>query len=140
MNWGKGLIIGMVCFIGFIMTMVIIMMNQKVDLVTDNYYLKELEYDKTYDAESTYASAREAIVVHIDNGYLVLEIPKAFQEDTISGYLFRPNNSANDLHWAIKPNDRIQLPMKQLPKGRYELTLTGKYQDQPFESHYQLTW
>jgi hypothetical protein len=140
MNWGKGLIIGMIIFMGFITTLVVIMMNQKIDLVTDNYYLKELEYDETYNAKTTYENASEAIVATIDNGNLVLSIPKDFQSDSIHGYLFRPNDSNNDLKWSFKAEDKTLLPIGQLPRGNYELTLTGKYNGQNFESQHELKW
>ena len=140
MNWGKGLIIGMVTFMGFIITLVTIMMNQKIDLVTDNYYLKELEYDKTYNAKSNYENAGAAITVYVKNDSLTLEIPDQFREDSIHGYLFRPNDIKSDLKWSFRPGDKTSLPVGQLPKGHYELTLTGKYNGKPFEFQDQLSW
>ena len=140
MNWGKGLIIGMVCFMGFIITLVTIMMNQKIDLVTDNYYLKELEYNKTYDALSNYQNAGATINAHVENGLLVLEIPEIFREDSIRGYLFCPGDMESDLSWSFKAADKVQLPVKQLPKGHYELTLTGKCKGHTFEYQQRLAW
>ena len=48
-NWGTGLVIGMVLFIAFIMFMVITMMTDKKyshDLVTEDYYQKEIVYQQ----------------------------------------------------------------------------------------------
>ena len=113
MNWGKGLIIGMVCFMGFIITLVTIMMNQKIDLVTENYYLKELDYDQTYDAQSNYENADGSITAYVKNDSLTLEIPSEFLEDSIHGYLFRPNDVKSDLSWSFKASNKIQLPVAQ---------------------------
>src|SRR6218665_3042274 len=132
MNWGRGLIIGMVCFMGFILTLVTIMMKQDIDLVTENYYLKELEYNNVYSAHNIYESAGDSIITKITNDSLVLEIPKIFQEDSITGYLFRPNDAESDLRWSFKATDKIQIPIGQLPKGLYELTLTGKCKGKGF--------
>lgn len=140
MNWGKGLIIGMVCFMGFIITLVTIMMNQKIDLVTENYYLKELDYDQTYDAQSNYENADGSITAYVKNDSLTLEIPSEFLEDSIHGYLFRPNDVKSDLSWSFKASNKIQLPVAQLPKGHYELTLTGKRKGKAFEFQDQLSW
>lgn len=140
MNWGKGLIIGMVCFMGFIITLVTIMMNQKIDLVTDNYYLKELEYDKTYDAQSNYENSGEKIIARVDHDSLILEIPEIFREDSIRGYLFCPSDVNSDLNWSFKAQSNVRIPLKQQPKGHYELTLTGKCKGKAFESQHQLTW
>jgi len=130
----------MIVFMGFILTLVMVMMNQKIDLVTDNYYQKELEYDKTYTAERNYENAETPILTHIENNFLVINIPKAFQEDSIHGYLFCPNNALNDLNFSFVATDKIQVPLKKLPKGLYELTLSGTYKGQTFESKHQLQW
>lgn len=46
-NWGMGIVIGMIVFIIFIMVMVVIMLINKeynYDLVIENYYVKDLVY------------------------------------------------------------------------------------------------
>ena len=53
-NWGTGLAIGMFCFIGFIMFMVIKMSTDdkyEYDLVVEDYYGKELRFQQEIDAE-----------------------------------------------------------------------------------------
>ena len=45
-NWGTGIIITFIVFIISVLTQVIFYMNTDVDLVTDNYYEKELSYDE----------------------------------------------------------------------------------------------
>jgi hypothetical protein len=49
MNWGTKLIIGMLCFMGFIITMGVIMMTSKKDALVDNdYYEKGINYNHDY--------------------------------------------------------------------------------------------
>ncbi len=53
-NWGTGLVIGMVLFMAFIMYFVIKISTEKkydYDLVTEEYYKKEMVYQKEIDAE-----------------------------------------------------------------------------------------
>mgnify|MGYP000509856137 FL=1 len=53
-NWGTGIVIVIAAFISFIMYFVITMStNNKYsyDLVTDNYYQQELQYQKQIEAE-----------------------------------------------------------------------------------------
>ena len=48
-NWGTGLVVAMALFIGFILYMVITMSTDKkfsFDLVTEEYYAKEMVYQK----------------------------------------------------------------------------------------------
>ncbi|MFA5244587.1 MAG: FixH family protein [Pedobacter sp.] len=49
MNWGTKLVIGMVAFMSFIITLAVIMMrSDSDDLVDQDYYQKGIEYDKDY--------------------------------------------------------------------------------------------
>lgn len=49
MNWGTKLVIGMVTFMAFIITLAVIMMrSDSDDLVDQDYYQKGIEYDKDY--------------------------------------------------------------------------------------------
>lgn len=49
MNWGTKLVIGMVTFMTFIITLAVIMMrSDSDDLVDQDYYQKGIEYDKDY--------------------------------------------------------------------------------------------
>ncbi len=140
MNWGKGIMIGMVCFMAFIITLVTILMQQKIDLVTDNYYVKELEYNHTFSAQSNYMQSGASIEVYVQNDTLNVIVPEVFRKAKITGYLFRPNDSGNDLKWTSEPSEHIAIPVGKLPKGVYELTISGEYNGKPFEFHDALTW
>jgi hypothetical protein len=45
MNWGKGIIIGMGLFMAFIIFLVVNLMMQKVDLESEDYYKREINYE-----------------------------------------------------------------------------------------------
>lgn len=45
MNWGKGIIVAFVLFVGVIFTMVFISVNTEFSLVADNYYEQEINYE-----------------------------------------------------------------------------------------------
>ena len=54
-NWGTGIVIGMVLFISFIMFMVITMItdeNYDHEMVTESYYEKGMVYQQEIDAET----------------------------------------------------------------------------------------
>ena len=46
MNWGKSIAVVLVLFIGFIMTLVVIMISKDVDLVDEEYYQRDLAYNE----------------------------------------------------------------------------------------------
>ena len=43
MNWGKGILIGVGLFMGFILFLVISLMTHRVDLESEDYYEKDTE-------------------------------------------------------------------------------------------------
>ena len=52
-TWGHGIALALACFIGFILYLIFIFPigKQTSDLVSDNYYQDELEYQKVIDAK-----------------------------------------------------------------------------------------
>ena len=45
MDWGKGILLTIIAFVAFIMTLVVISVKQDdIHLVTENYYEKEIKY------------------------------------------------------------------------------------------------
>ncbi len=126
MNWGKGIVIGMVLFMGFIVTLVVIMMRQNIDLVREDYYQKELEYDDQYNAEQVYQQTKDSINIAIVNEVLEIKLGKSFQNDSLLVELKRPNNQAQDLSFKVLAQPQVIIPVEKLPKGSFECILFGK--------------
>ena len=77
-NWGTGLVIGMLAFISFIMYFVITMLSSKDydhDLVTEDYYRAELYYQQDIDAEKNALAMKEQIQVKTEGNKLVVQFP-----------------------------------------------------------------
>lgn len=138
MNWGKGIIIGMVLFMGFIITLVTIMMRQKVDLVQEDYYQQELEYNKQYDAESNYLSARKTIEIGSNADTLLLHFPVDFQTGKATIQLQRPNNKEQDLAFTIDAGEQVKIPLKRIEKGQFKCIVSGIYRGKAYQTSQQL--
>lgn len=126
MNWGKGIIIGMALFMGFIITLVVIMMRQDIDLVQEDYYQKELTYNKEYDAHTVYEQAEDTIGIAVKPGFVSIQLGKAFQDDSVHIELRRPNNQDQDMKFSLLAQPEINIPSKDIPKGQFECIITGK--------------
>lgn len=130
MNWGKGIIIGMGLFMAFILTLVIIMMRQDIDLVQDDYYQQELAFDKQYNAEKVYIESEDSITMNVDAHLLKIKLGKAFQQDSVQIDLKRPNNREQDMTFRMKAMPEIAIPTEKLPQGIFQCyvygTLNGK--------------
>jgi nitrogen fixation protein FixH len=126
MNWGKGIIIGMGLFIGFILTLVVIMMRQNIDLVTEDYYQKEIAFNQEYNADVAYASANDSIQIAYTDNFVSIQLGKSFQSDSIRILLRRPNNQKQDMEFKLAAQPTINIPAKHLPKGVFECIVEGK--------------
>ncbi len=137
MSWGKGIIIGMGLFMGFIITLVVIMMRQDIDLVQEDYYQKELEYDKQYNAEVNYLNAPDSIRMELSSEELSLYFPEEFQTGKASVQLIRPNDKKMDLTLTLDAKERVSIPMKSLAK--FNCTVSGLYKGKPYEMNQTIT-
>ena len=133
MNWGKGIIIGMGLFMSFIITLVVIMMNNDTDLVTEDYYQKELAYNKQYDAQQNYMKAGESIEVNILKDTFFLSFPNALQTGKVEVELIRPNDKNQDANFTIEAQEKVMIPTAILPKGAFDCVLHGTYKGKPYE-------
>lgn len=138
MNWGKGIVIGMGLFMAFIITLVTIMMRQDIDLVREDYYQQELEYNKQYDAESNYLSAQKAIEIESKSDTLFLHFPADFQTGKASIQLQRPNNKDQDIELTIDVRKQVKIPLKHIEKGQFNCTVSGMYQGKKYQMSQQL--
>ena len=128
MNWGKGITIALTIFIGFIVTLGVIMMRQDIDLVSDDYYKQEVDYQVQIDALNA-GNEFESIIIEKRNTFVVFELPQSFPSD-VQINLYRANNEDLD-QTIIMKNERVH-PIKEtdLVKGEYDVhvsfTIDGK--------------
>ncbi|HRP52767.1 MAG TPA: FixH family protein [Fluviicola sp.] len=133
MNWGKGLAIGMILFMTFILTMVFIMMRQDIDLVREDYYQHELEFNQQYDEQKTYIDAPEKLKISVNSDTLFIQMPEGFDKDTFSLHLQRPNNELLDFKITLHAAQQVKLPVKSLSKGNYTCFIRGFYINKPYQ-------
>lgn len=126
-------------FMGFILTMVVIMMRQKIDLVEEDYYKKELNYEKQLTAQRVYAAARDKIGLKTGKDSLCLYFPTVFQTEDVTISLKRPNDKNGDLVLTAKPLSRIVIQTVKFPKGVFTCTINGRIENQPYEMSQQVT-
>lgn len=138
MNWGKGIIIAMVLFMGFILTLVVTLMRQDVDLEIDDYYNKELAFNEQYVAQQNYLEASEKITFNVTNDSLFVIFPKTLQTGEATIQLQRPDNKLQDAQFEVKATDLVYIPTKSLPKGIFNCTIIGKRNGKSYEFNQSL--
>jgi hypothetical protein len=132
MSWGRGITIGLITFMGFITFLVVSLMRHKVDLVSEDYYQQELDYNNHFDAATVYSKTGEKITVELTESTLKINIPATMANDSIGLQLKRPDNELQDLNLRVKAQPVIAIPFNRLKKGRYDITLTGKFNHQNY--------
>jgi hypothetical protein len=134
-SWGTriaALYIGFVLLIG---AMVFMSMNQKIDLVSPDYYEKELAF-QTKITEMNNANALSEKIKHVIGAEnLEILFPLQFKDKTVCGNinLFRPSDATLDLKLQLNLTDlEFTVPLKDLRKGMYKMQLSWSADNIPY--------
>ena len=137
-NWGTGIVIAIVGFMGFIMYFVITMSTDNSyshDLVTDKYYQQELVYQKEIDAEQNASALNENVKVIRTKEGLKIKFPSEFTPKGIKGkvFLYRPSNKQLDFEIPISiSNTYLLVPEKRLLDGRWNINVSWSYKNKEY--------
>ena len=132
-NWGTGIVLAFIAFISFIMYFVISMSTNKdieSDLVTENYYGQELEFENDLRKQRNAQKLKENItLIHTQEG-LTITFPKDMDASDISGkvFLYRPSNKQLDFESSISLSEHnLLIPDKRLLDGRWNIKVDWQY-------------
>ncbi|MDY0781405.1 FixH family protein [Tenacibaculum sp. IB213877] len=137
-NWGTGIVIAIMAFIGFIMFMVVTMITDKNydhDLVTEKYYQKELSYQKNIDAIKNAKNLEHPVELIKTNEGLKVLFPSNFNPTEIKGkvFLYRPSNKKLDFELPISiSNPYLLVPENNLLGGRWNIEVSFNYKNKDY--------
>ncbi|MEO8774138.1 MAG: FixH family protein [Gelidibacter sp.] len=132
-NWGTGIVLAFIAFISFIMYFVISMStNKKIesDLVTENYYGQELEFENDLHKQRNAQKLKENIKFKRIPEGLVITFPEDMDPSDISGkvFLYRPSNKQLDFESSISLSEHnLLIPDKRLLDGRWNIKVDWQY-------------
>lgn len=136
MNWGRGIAIALALFIGFIATLVTILISQKVDLVSEEYYSEELNFQQEIDGIKAGNDQLEMTFTK-KNDQLVVDVPMETDSKNVTFHFYRANDNALDKTFELQNSKMLLIPIKELAKGNYsvraEYTIQGKQVIQKYE-------
>lgn len=125
MDWGKGILLTIIAFVGFILTLVVISVRQDdIHLVTENYYEKEIKYQDQIEREkSADGLDREVLVFDSQTKSMLLDLPVGAKGNL---QLFRPSDARLDqeLNLDITDSGKTTVPLDQLKSGYWRVQLT----------------
>jgi nitrogen fixation protein FixH len=137
-NWGAGIVIAILCFMGFILYFVITMSVNKEyshDLVTEKYYQQELKYQDQIEAEKNSQTLDENISIKHTADGVIVSFPKNIDYKSIKGkvFLYRPSNKQLDFEIPISISSKYLLvPEKRLLDGRWNINIFWKYKNKDY--------
>ncbi|MBE0673123.1 MAG: FixH family protein [Bacteroidales bacterium] len=122
-GWGTGTFIFFAGFVLFMLALVFFASRQRVQLVAENYYEKELKFQDEREKQARTAALSEPLRWELREGMLLLDFPDQVGTP-IMGTLFFYNPSNEDLDQKMdfeSTNDSLLLDITALPVSRYTL-------------------
>lgn len=121
MNWGKGLTIAMITFMGFIATLVIIMISHNVELDNPEYYKRDLAFDGEMDALSQANGMDKHIQIEQTDSEFLVKVPKDQFITDVSILFSRPNDESQDFVIEMGEKRLEKIPMDKFNPGIYKI-------------------
>lgn len=120
LNWGKGIAILYTTFVLFIAVMVYMAFGEKYDLVTEDYYQKEIEFQSTIDKKDNAKRLTSKLKVGIQDSKVLLDFPQ--KNSLVEGvvHVFRPSDETLDFEQKFSvQNGIVEMELKQFVSGKY---------------------
>ncbi len=138
-NWGTGIVIAFVLFIGFILYFVIKTTtdsNYEYDLVAKDYYKDELEYQQRIDKLNNAKKLETNINVDRVEKGITVNFPTNFSSEKIKGtiYLYRPSDKILDviIPISLKNSHSQFISDEVLISGRWDLKIEWNVSDETY--------
>ena len=137
-NWGTGIVLAFIGFISFIMYFIVtINVDKKYDteLVTEDYYREELQYQNDINKLDNAKHLNENITHQRTAEGLLITFPSDLDVNDITGnvFLYRPSNKQLDYETAISlSKPYLLIPDKRLVDGRWDIKIDWQYNGQSY--------
>ena len=127
MNWGNRIVLVFVLFAAFILYMVVQAFNQNYDLVAEDYYAQEINYQQKLDQKTNLEKLEKRVSVSMEKQSVVLSFPSD-QKPTGEIYFYHPSQKLFDQKIAISMDsqNRQFVDRSDLIAGNYRVNITWK--------------
>ena len=133
MNWGWGISIFIFLFIGFMIYMAIKTTTVSHELVTENYYQKELAHQDEIDKVIAFRESGKSILTQIKDGNLLLRFSPTHNFSKLEGkiYMYSPAAISSDdtLNLSCNMDGLMVIRLKSNQSGRCIMSID--YSDSP---------
>ncbi len=127
MNWGKSIFLAFILFATFILFIVVKAFQQDFDLVAEDYYTQEINYQKKLEQKANLANLNERVLLKQVQQSITLEFPKN-QKPEGEIHFYHPSRKMFDKKIPIligKANTQT-IDRSDLITGQYRVNITWK--------------
>ena len=127
MSWGTKILIVFILFVGGILFMVIKSSIQKTDLVTTDYYAKELKYQDKIDEMKRVSALSAPVKYQLKDNKVIIDFPKDFNGKKLTGeaLLYCPSDENRDIRQTFSILDEpLKMKVPVTKSGLYQLQLS----------------
>ena len=132
MRFRNGIIAGMVLFMVFILSLVVVLSSKGSELTTEDYYLKDKNFQQNINARQLAMDIKNPAIVKVENKLLSI----VFKENRVASNVMisftRPNDKSLDREVKIGTTPAT-VPVKFLEKGNYDMTITYQIDGEKYE-------
>jgi hypothetical protein len=145
LNWGASLVLAMCCFIGFILFFVVQMLSSanNQDLVTENYYHKELLVQNEIDKVNNSAALIGEFQLEKTPKGLLIYFPSSIEGNDVQGevLMYRPSDKQKDFRFPIQlTNQQLLIPVQFLEQGRWNVLIDFRLGNKAYAYKKEMTW
>lgn len=126
MNWGKGITLVIIAFMAFIVSMVFRAFGRDADLVREDYYENEVNFDNNKESVLNYKALADSVQIIKKPEGVVIYFPPIFDNSTQGKIKFyRPDNKKFDREFSIQLEqlNEQNLAYTNFKEGYYDVTI-----------------
>jgi hypothetical protein len=123
MNLGKGIVIALALFIGFITFLVISLVSHTIDLESEDYYTREINYEQEITAMENGNKLSAKIEILSQAEFVVVKLPEKENLSKIQVIFIRPDNKKLDKSYLVSGTKSYLIPKTDLTKGTYNVEI-----------------
>ncbi|MPR32521.1 FixH family protein [Salmonirosea aquatica] len=129
-NWGTRIALLYIGFVAGILTLVTMSMNQRVDLVTEDYYAQELAFQKKIEKINRAKTLPTPLRWQVLDGALEVQYPTELTGQDLAGsiHFYCPSDNKKDAEFSVHPGsaNKQTVLLQSVQPGRYLLQFDWK--------------
>ncbi len=137
-HWGGGIAGVFVLFVIAVLAMVYMAMKKDVDLVSDQYYIREIHYQDQINAIRRTQALDVQPVIAATAGDIAVRFPSRFFGTHVTGQvvLYRPSDSHKDLMFPLVLDSALSqhIPTQRLLPGFWKVQVSWQHEGAEYYS------